>query len=56
MERNQTQTKYTWQTEVLFENMEAWENAFQTIEQEYGNYNFAAFSGKLADKQTLLQC
>ena len=56
MERNQTQTKYTWQTEVLFENMDAWEQTFQAVEQEYGNYNYTQFSGKLADKQTLLAC
>ena len=48
--------KYTWSTEALFENMQAWEQAFQDTENTYTKYNYAKFYGKLSDKATLLQC
>ena len=48
--------KYTWNTEALFENMQAWEQAFQDTENTYTKYDYAKFYGKLSDKATLLQC
>ena len=56
MERTSIDKKYTWQTDVLFADMQAWEETFQATEQTYTQYDYTQFYGKLSDKQTLLQC
>ena len=56
MERSKTETKYTWQTEALYEDMQAWEQAFAEVEKTYSEYDYTQFQGKLADKDTLLAC
>ena len=56
MKRNEVPKHLQWKITDLFESDEAWEKAFSAFEQKYGNYDFSVFSGKLADKQTLLDC
>ena len=56
MERKDIPQQLTWNTAALYESDEAWEQAFAETEKEFSQINFAAYSGKLADKQTLLSC
>ena len=56
MERKDIQKEYKWKTEDLFESDEAWEAEFRAAEQELSQTDFSVYSGKLADKQTLLAC
>ncbi len=56
MERNQIDKKYTWQTEIIFPDMQAWEKAFAELESRYVGYDYTRFIGKLADKNVLLDC
>ncbi|MBQ5926727.1 MAG: oligoendopeptidase F family protein, partial [Clostridia bacterium] len=55
MERNQVETKYKWKLEDIFPSDEAWEKEFKEVEEKYVKFDFSVFSGKLCDKQTLLQ-
>ncbi len=54
MERNQIEERLKWNTEELFPTDEAWEEAFASIEKEYGEKDFAEFQGKLGDKATFV--
>ena len=56
MERKDVAQSMKWRTEDIFPSDEAWEEAFQQVVAEYGNYDYSAFKGKLNDKQTLLDC
>ncbi|MBR2022903.1 MAG: hypothetical protein IJ996_00105, partial [Clostridia bacterium] len=56
MDRESIEQKYTWQTEVIFPDMQAWESAFAEVEKTYSEYDYSRFIGQLADKQTLLEC
>ena len=56
MERKDIPQQLTWNTAALYESDEAWEQAFAETEKEFSAIDFAQFSGKLADKQTLLSC
>ena len=56
MERKEILEKEKWKIHDIFENDEAWENAFKQMEQEYGSFDFSVYNGKLHDKQTLLAC
>ena len=56
MERKDIPQQLTWNTSALYENDEAWEQAFAAAEKEFSQIDFSAYSGKLADKQTLLSC
>ena len=56
MERKDIPQQLTWNTSALFENDEAWEQAFAATEKEFSQIDFSAYSGKLGDKQTLLNC
>ncbi len=56
MERKEIAENLKWQTSDIYKSDEEWENEFQAVEAAYGNYDFSAFDGKLADKQTLLSC
>ena len=50
MERKEVETKYRWKVEDVFENDEAWEKAFSSLETLPG---VSAFRGKLADAETV---
>ena len=56
MQRNEVPKHLQWKTTDLFESDDAWEQAFTAFENKYGNYDFSVFSGKLAEKSTLLAC
>lgn len=56
MERKDIIENHTWKTADLFATDDAWEEAYQKAEAEFSQIDFAKFSGKLADKQTLLAC
>ncbi len=56
MERKDIPQNLKWKIEDVFANDEAWEAEFKAVEKEYGGYDFGVYSGKLADKQTLLDC
>ncbi|MBO5480282.1 MAG: oligoendopeptidase F [Clostridia bacterium] len=56
MERSEVSKNLQWKTEDLYESFEAWEAEFAAAEQEYSATDFAIYSGKLADKATLLAC
>lgn len=52
MERKEVKTEYLWKTEDIYCCDEAWEKA---LEDANKSLNFARFSGKLGDKETLLE-
>ena len=56
MERNQIEQKDTWQTDVIFPDMQAWEQELADVDKTYSEYDYSRFLGNLADKQTLLDC
>ena len=56
MERNEIAEQLKWRITDIFPSDEAWEKEFKGIEEEYGNYDFSVFKGKLGDKQSLLEC
>ena len=56
MERTEINQNLQWKTEDIFSSYEAWEKEYKAIENEYENYDFSAFKGKLHDKNTLLAC
>ncbi|MBQ8291167.1 MAG: oligoendopeptidase F [Clostridia bacterium] len=56
MERKDVPQNLQWKLTDIFVSDEAWEKEYKAAEKEYGEYDFSAFSGKLADKTTLLKC
>lgn len=56
MERKDIQENLKWKLSDVFENDEAWENAYQALEKTCAEYDFTQFKGKLANKQDLLAC
>ena len=56
MERNEIAEQLKWRITDIFPSDEAWEKEFKGIEEEYDNYDFSVFKGKLGDKQSLLEC
>ena len=56
MERKDIPQNLQWKTTDVYPSDEAWEEEFKAVEQEYTNYDYSQFQGKLADKQTLLAC
>ena len=56
MERTEIAENLKWKTSDIFPTDEAWEAEFKAVESEYGAYDFSVFDGKLANKQTLLNC
>ena len=56
MERKDIPQNLKWKIEDVFASDEAWEAEFKAIEKEYVGYDFGVYSGKLADKKTLLDC
>ncbi|MBQ8885893.1 MAG: oligoendopeptidase F [Clostridia bacterium] len=53
MERKEVATKYIWDLTSVFPSDEAWEAEFKAVEEEYGNYDFSVFQGKLNEKRVL---
>lgn len=51
MERKEVKLNHIWKTEDIFASDEEWENA---LNKANSSLNFAAFSGKLGDRDTLL--
>ncbi len=51
MEREQAETRYTWDTSDIFPDDEAWEREYDEVRKLT---DFSAFRGKLGDKGTLL--
>ena len=56
MERKDVPQRLKWQIDAIFATDEAWEEEYKKVESEYGNCDFSVYSGKLADKATLLSC
>lgn len=56
LERKEIPRNLKWNLTDLFPSDEAWETEYKSVEKEYGEYDFSAFAGKLADKNTLLEC
>ncbi len=54
MERKDIPQQLTWSTSDIYESDEAWEQAFAAVEKDFAEVDFAAYSGKLADKEMLL--
>jgi len=55
MERSEISKDLQWKTSDIFPTDEAWEQEFKAVEEEYGNFDFSVYSGKLGDKKTLLE-
>jgi oligoendopeptidase F len=56
MERKDVSQNLKWKLTDIFATEEAWEQEYKSVEAEYGSYDYSAFDGKLADKETLLAC
>ena len=56
MERKDIPQNLQWKTTDVYPSDEAWETEFKAVEQEYTNYDYSQFQGKLSDKKTLLAC
>ena len=56
MERKDVAKELQWKTSDIFPTDEAWEAEFKAVEEEYGNFDFKTYSGKLGEKATLLEC
>ena len=52
MDRNQVNERYKWKTEDIFATDEDWEKTFETLQN---SVNFSKYSGKLNNKETLLE-
>ncbi len=56
MERKDVPKNLTWKIEDMFESDEAFEKEFKRVQDAYVNYDFSIYSGKLLDKNTLIEC
>ncbi len=56
MDRKEVDKNLQWNKEEIFPSFEAWQKEYAAVDQEYGNYDFSRFQGKLRDKNTLLEC
>ena len=56
LERKDIPENLKWKLTDVFASDEAWEEEYKNVEMEYSAYDFDAFKGKLADKETLLAC
>ena len=56
LERKDIPENLKWKLSDIFPSDEAWEAEFKAIDEEYSNYDFGVFKGKLSDKNTLLKC
>ena len=54
MERKDIPESLKWDLSDFFENDEAWDKEFESVEKEYGNYDYSKFQGKLGEKSVLL--
>ncbi len=56
MERQDVAQNLKWKTEDVFPSFEAWEEAYKAFEEEYTDYDFEQYKGKLGGKEALLAC
>ena len=56
MERKDVPQELTWKIQDLYTDDEAFEKEYKRVQEYYSAYDFSAYEGKLADKQTLLAC
>ena len=56
MERVEIAENLKWKTSDIFKSDEAWEAEYKAVEEEYANYDFSFYKGKLGKKETLLAC
>ena len=56
MERKDVPQNLKWNIGSVFATEEAWEEEFNKVEAEYGNFDFSVYEGKLGEKATLLTC
>ena len=56
LERKDIPNHLKWNLTDLFASDDAWEQEYKAVEKEYGEYDFSALEGKLANKETLLKC
>ncbi len=54
MERKDVAENLKWKLTDIFPDDEAWEKEFKAIDEEYSNFDFAQFKGKLHNKADLL--
>ena len=56
LERKDIPENLKWKLTDIFASDEEWEKEYKKAEAEYAHFDFEKFKGKLADKQTLLEC
>ena len=56
MERKDIAENLKWKLTDVFASDEEWEKEFKAVEEEYSNYDFGVFKGKLGNKEDLLAC
>ena len=56
LERKDIPENLKWKLTDIFASDEEWEKEYKKAEAEYARFDFEKFKGKLADKQTLLEC
>ncbi len=56
MERTEIAENVKWNTADVFSSFEEWEKAFKAFEEEYADFDFEIYKGKLQNKEDLLAC
>ena len=56
LERKDIPQNKKWDLSVIFETDDKWDEEFKATEADFATYDFAKFSGKLAEKAVLLDC
>ncbi len=56
MERQEIAENLKWKDTDVFTSDEEWEKAYKAFEEEYSDFDFGKYSGKLGDKKELLAC
>ncbi len=54
MERKDIPERLKWNLTEIFASDEAWEQEYDALTKEYGEYDYSAFQGKLGEKKVLL--
>ena len=56
MERKDIAENLKWKLTDIFPDDEAWEKEYKAVDEEYSNFDFTQFKGKLGNKADLLAC
>ena len=56
MERKDIAENLKWKLTDIFPDDEAWEAEYKAVDEEYSNFDFAQYKGKLGNKADLLAC